>query len=96
VIGMLILLSGTTRPDILFTVHQYTKYCNQPKRSHEVAVKRIGRYLKKMRDKGLTFKPNGSDRLDCNADVDFAGAWCPKDSDQASSVLSRTGYFVTY
>ena len=40
-------LSGKTRPDILFSVHQCAKYSIYPKQSHEEAIKRIGDYLKK-------------------------------------------------
>ena len=56
-------ISGTTRPDILFAVHQCAKYSIDPKQSHEEAVKRIGRYLKKTKDKGLVFTSNGSNEL---------------------------------
>ena len=56
-------LVGATRPDILFTLHQYAKYRIDTKQSHEEVVKRIGRYLKKTKDKGLVFTPNVSNRI---------------------------------
>ena len=34
-------LAGTTRPDILFSVHQCAKYSIDPKLSHEEAVERL-------------------------------------------------------
>ena len=55
-IGQINYLSGTTRPDILFSVHQCAKYSLYPKQSHKEAVKRIGRYLKK-KYKDLVFHP---------------------------------------
>ena len=58
-IGKMNYLSGTTRPDIIFAVHQCAKYIIYPKQSHEEAVKRIVLYLKKTKDKGLVFTPNG-------------------------------------
>ena len=96
VIGQMNYLAGTTRPDILFAVHQCAKYSIDPKQSHEEAVKRIGRYLKKTRDKGLVFTPDGSNKLECYADADFAGAWCKEDADEVGSVLSRTGYLIKF
>ena len=65
-------------------------------RSHEEAVKRIGRYLKATADIGLVLKPNGSNRLTASADADFAGSWNFKNSDEASSVLSRSGYLIMF
>ena len=56
-------LSGTTRPDILFSMHQCAKYSIDPKKSHEESVKKIGRYVKKTKDKGLFFTPDGSNGL---------------------------------
>ena len=51
-------LAVTTIPDVIFAIHQCEKYSMDPKQSHEEAVKRIGRYLKKTKDKLLVFKPN--------------------------------------
>ena len=52
-------LSETTRPDIIFAAPQCAKYSIDPKQSHKEAVKRIGRYLNKIKDKGLVFTPGG-------------------------------------
>ena len=46
VVGIMIYLSGHTRPDIAFLVNCCTKYMFCPKHSYEEALKRIGRYLK--------------------------------------------------
>ena len=96
VIGMMMFLAGTTRPDISFAVHQCARFSQNPMRSHEEAVKRIGRYLKATADIGLVLKPNGSNRLTASADADFAGSWNFKNSDEASSVLSRSGYLIMF
>ena len=96
VIGKMNYLAGTTRPDILFDMHQCAKYSIDPKQSHEEAVKRIGRYLNKTKDKGLVFTPDGSNELECYADADFAGTWCREDADQVGSVLSRIGYIIKF
>ena len=77
-------------------VHQCARFNNDPKLSHERAVKRIVRYLLDTKDKGLVFKPDLSRGLECFVDADFAGGW--KDSDHSSpeSVLSRSGYVIMY
>jgi hypothetical protein len=46
VVGMLLYLSGHTRPDITFAVNCCARYMFCPKHSHKLALKRIGRYLK--------------------------------------------------
>ena len=56
VIGMMSCLASTSRPDILFAVHQCARFSSCPKRSHEEAVKRIGRYLKRTKDKGIIYE----------------------------------------
>ena len=66
-------LSGTTRPDILFSMHQCAKYSIYPKQSHEEYVKTIGRYLKKTKYKGIVLTPYGSNGLEFYASADFAG-----------------------
>ena len=94
IIGMMMYLASSTRPDTLFAVHQCAKYSVFPKRCHEEAVKRIGRYLKKTRTRGTIFRPNGSNKLDCYVDADFAGCFTQEMSHLKSSVLSRTGYII--
>jgi hypothetical protein len=46
VAGMMQYLQGHSRPDTSFAVSQVSRYTFGPKRSHEVALERIGRYLK--------------------------------------------------
>ncbi len=46
IVGMLLYLSGHTHPDITFTVNCCAQYMFCPIHSHELALKRIGRYLK--------------------------------------------------
>ncbi len=42
---------GHTHPDISFATHQCERYNHSPKQSHEDALKRIGRYLKRNANK---------------------------------------------
>ena len=57
VAGMLLYLSGHLRPNIAYAVNCDVRYMFCPKRSHEEALKRIGRYLKATRDQGLVLNP---------------------------------------
>ena len=70
---MLTYLASSSRPDIIFAVHQTSRFSNNPKESHGKAIKRIGRYLKRTRDKGIIFKPNTNKGIECWADADFVG-----------------------
>jgi len=79
-------LQQTTRPDISFAVHQCARFSTNPKRSHEVAVKWIGRYLLGTKDEGIIFNPSNTLYLDCYVDADFAGMYKVEDSDDPISV----------
>ena len=75
VIGMLNYLQGSTRPDLAMSVHQTSRFCQQPMLSHERAVQRIGRYLLGNKDKGIKFTPDLSKGVECFVDADFAGGF---------------------
>ena len=64
VIGMLMYLSNTSRPDLAFAVHQCARFTHNPRRSHKMALKRIGRYLVGTKDRGMILDP--SQHLDIN------------------------------
>ena len=96
VIGMLNYLSASTRPDILFAVHQCARFAANPKLSHERAVKRIVRYLKGTKNNGLILRPNPQDGIKCYVDADFAGGYSEDTRDDPRSVYSRTGYVIIY
>ena len=73
VIGMMMFVAMSTRPDITFAVYQCAKFNANPKQCHEEAVKRIERYLRRTRDKSLILTSNKSQQLDCYVDADFDG-----------------------
>ena len=62
---------------------------------HDVALKRIGRYLLGSRDKGMIVRPTKDLTLDCYADADFAGLFSTSDPDDPKSVKSRSGFVIT-
>ena len=96
VIGKLNFLAQNTRPDISMAVHNCARFCSKPTQLHEMAVKRICRYLLHTKDKGIIMNPIGDYRLNMFVDADFAGAWHKEFSQLRDSVLSRTGFLITY
>ena len=40
IVGMLMYLAQTTRPDVAFAVHQCARFTHNPKHSHSVGVKK--------------------------------------------------------
>jgi hypothetical protein len=96
VVGMLMFLASNSRPDIAYAVHQCARFTHCPKQSHGAAVKRIIRYLKGTRTKGMTLTPSKKLSVDCFVDADFAGLWNHEDEQDATSVKSRSGYLLMF
>lgn len=96
VIGILNYIAASSRPDISFGVHQCARFSASPSRVHELAVKRIVRYLKGTRTQGYIFCPGPTKAIDCYVDADFAGTWTPDTSTHPTSVRSCTGYVITF
>ena len=96
VVGMLMYLASNTRPDISYAVHQAARFLHCPKLSHKNGILRICRYLQKTKTKGLQFQPEGDLKLDCYVDADFAGLYGHEDSQDPTSVKSRTGYVLIF
>ena len=95
VVGMMMYLASNSRPDIAFAVHQCARFTHCPKRVHEVALKRIARYLRGTKDKGMIIQPSKDLKLDLYVDADFAGLWNSEDANDPTCVKSRTGYVIT-
>ena len=60
-ISMLNYLVNGIHPELAFAVHQCARFCIDPKRSHEQAVKRVIRYLihvKRSNNEGILFRPD--------------------------------------
>lgn len=95
IVGMLLYLSGHSRPDIAFAVHQCARYTFKPSRRHEQALIRIGRYLKGTMHRGMILTPTDSPTIECYPDADFAGLYGHEDSQDPHCVRSRTGYIIT-
>ncbi len=70
-VGKLNYLAQTTRPDIMYTMHQIAKYSSDPRQSYGEAILYLVGYLKKMCDLGLKFKPDPKKGFECYCDADF-------------------------
>ena len=95
VVGMLLYLSGNTRPDITFAVSQVARFTHNPRKSHATALKMIVRYLSGTIDKGIIVPKLKSDmQLKCYVDADFAGLYKVDPDTSSSSAKSRTGFII--
>ncbi|XP_043471732.1 secreted RxLR effector protein 161-like [Leptopilina heterotoma] len=70
-IGALIYLVVSTRPDIAYTISVLSQFNVNPGRMHWVAAKRVLRYLRSTSDHGLTFKKT-QEKLIGFVDADWA------------------------
>jgi hypothetical protein len=88
VISKLNYLEKSTRPDILYAVHQCARFLSDPRKLHSKAVKYLARYLKGSWDKGLIICPNAN-QFDFYVDADFAGNW-DKDKSVSNVNMARS------
>jgi histone deacetylase 1/2 len=95
VVGMMMYLASNSRPDIAYAVHSCASFTHCPKRTHEKALKRIARYLKGTKERGMIIRPTADLSMDLFVDADFAGLWSSENPDDSMSVKSRTGYIIT-
>ena len=97
VVGMLLYLANNTRPDLAYSVHCAARFSFCPKKSHEQALKRIGKYLKGTRDKGMVITPNANLKelkVDAFPDSDFGGLYGYEDIHDPVVTRSRTGLII--
>jgi hypothetical protein len=85
-VGSLIYLSTSTRPDLAFCTHLLSSFLNNPGIEHWSAAKRVLRYLKGTMLYKLRFQTGGDTKIIVtgNCDSDFAG--------RLDSRKSTTGY----
>ena len=96
IVGMYGYLQNSTRPDISMATHQCARFNNDPKLSHERAIRRIAKYLLGTQNRGIVFRPDVSKGIECYVDADFSGNWNAADSEDPENVLSRTGFIIYY
>jgi len=97
VVGMLLYLSGHTRPDITFAVNCWGHYMFCPKHSHELALKRIGCYLKQTPDRGMVMNPSSIVcKIDAYPDADFAGMYGHEEHTDPACTKNRIGFIIIF
>jgi hypothetical protein len=96
IIGILMYLANNSRPDIAYAVHQAARFTHCPRDSHATGVKRIVRYLRGTRTKGMTIAPSKELQVDCYVDADFAGLWNIENDQDPVCVKSRTGFIIMF
>ncbi len=77
-------------------VHQTACFSNDLKLVHEKAITQIGQYLLGTKEKGIKYKIDQSKGLKCYADDKVAGGFDNADHDNASNLMSRTGFVIKY
>ena len=80
--------------DVSLATSQVVQFLHEPKRSHELALTRIGRHLKGTLDKGLILRPMDikAPQVDVCINAAFASSWGTKEGTIPDSVESRKGY----
>ena len=96
VLGMCQYLYSHSCPEIGFAVSQLARFAFNPKRSHELAMIRLGQYLKGTLDQGMILKPMRLDefRMDVYVDSDFMGLYGKERRDDPDNVRCRAGYAI--
>ncbi len=96
-VGKLNYLAQTTRPYIMYAMHQIAKYLSHPRQSHGEAILYLVHYLKMTRDLGLKFKPDPKKDFECYCEADFSGNWnmefAPMDP---STAKSQSRWIIVY
>ena len=90
-VGVLGYLQGSTRPDIATAVYQCARFYNDPKLSHDRAIRRIIKYLHGNKDKEIIFRPAPSKGLECYADANFTG-----NANNSENVLPMTSFVLIH
>ncbi|KAL7479436.1 hypothetical protein ACHAW6_005166 [Cyclotella cf. meneghiniana] len=87
-VGKLNYIGHTTRPNILYAVHQAVKY------PADKAIVYIFTFLKATGNIGLCFKPDSFKGFQCCCDPDFTGNWNKEFAATGTSTAKSSGWIV--
>ncbi len=93
---MMSYVQAHSRPDISMPVHQTACFSNDPKLIYKQAITHLGHYLLGTKTRGIRYKIDCSNGLECYVDVDFVGGWDLKDPHFASNLMSRMSFIIKY
>ena len=96
VVGMLLYLSGHTRPNIAYAVNCCARYMFAPKHSNELALKQIGRYLKNTLERGMVIQPTREIDVDAYPDADFVGMYGHEKPTDPACAKSHSGFVIMF
>ena len=68
-------MEKSTRAGITYAIHQYTRFCEDPRSSHGRTVEHLVKYLMKTKNNRIILKPDRTKSLEVFADADFSGNW---------------------
>jgi len=94
VAGVLLHLSGNSRPDISLAVSQICRFTSEPKESHGRAVEHLLRHLKGTVNQGTVVHSDGTLDLDNCCDAEFGGLFASEHQDDPMSAVSRHGHII--
>ena len=90
-------LAQTTRPDIMYAMHQLAKYSSNPREPHGDPALYLVRYLKKSCDIGIRFQSDPNKGIKCYCNANFSGLWNKQFTCHNPSTLnSHSGWVVFY
>jgi hypothetical protein len=97
VVGKFNYLAQTTRPNIMYAMHQITKNSSDLGQSYGKAILFLVSYLRKASDLGLEFKPDSKNGFKYYCDADFSQncnkEFAPVDP---STAKSQSGWIIFY
>jgi hypothetical protein len=67
-----------------------------PKHCHELALKRIGKYLKATATRGMVINPTSELSIDAYPDSDFAGMYGYESPTDPACAKSRSGFIIVF
>lgn len=72
-VGSLMYLAILTRPDIAYALGNVSRFMEEPKVIHEIALKRILRYIAGTKNHGILYNGGGEQKLIGYSDSDYGG-----------------------
>ena len=92
VIGMLQYIQGHSHPDITYAVIACANFLNSTRRSHEISIERIGKYVKGTLEEGLILRPSGELYVDVYCNANFYRV-CPYNDKHDPTCVNSCTYF---
>ncbi len=97
VTGKLNYLAQTSRPDIMYAIHQIAKYSSDPREPHGEAIIYLVWYLMGSKNIGIGFSSNAIKGFECYCDANLSGNWNKDNAaDDPSTAKLRSGWIIFY